>query len=101
MDELMVKVLTDLGGAGLAAVLMFAALRYVINSCGKRADADRELFTVQFDLLRQSYESLCREDRESHEREIKHLAQDFKICVERMTSSMQDIRAELRRASGE
>ena len=96
-DEALIKMLTDAGSTGLAAVLMFAALRYVITSSNARAAADRELFATQFDALRSSYEDLTRNERECHERELRELTGDFKLCIERMSSTSSDVADELRR----
>jgi hypothetical protein len=97
MDDVILKLLPDLGSAGLAAVLMFGALRYVVTSCNTRAESDRELFKAQYDALRGSYERLTREERASHEREMTALTGDFKICIERLSSSSSDIADQVRR----
>ena len=95
-DETLIKLLSEMGSTGLAAVLMFWALRYVIKSSNDRAEADRELFSTHFDAIRGSYEELSKSERESHEREIRDLCSDFKLCVERMSSSTGDLADQVR-----
>ena len=97
MDGELLKLIPEMGSPALAAVLMFWALRYVITSTDRRAQADRELFKDQFDSMRATFQEVSRSNREAHEREIRELTIDFKECIRQTTQSQADLTSEIRR----
>jgi len=91
MDIDLIKFLTEMGSTGLAAGLMFLALRYTISASSLRATEDREAFTQAFENLRKSHEMLCREERSTHERELTELTGEFRVACDRLQSSTQTL----------
>ena len=87
----MVKFLTDLGSTGLAAGLMFLALRYTISAASLRATEEREAFTSAIENLRKSHETLCREERAQHESEIESVTGEFRVACDRLASSTREL----------
>jgi hypothetical protein len=91
MDLDIIKIVTELGSTGLAAGLMFLALRYTISASSLRATEDREAFTAAIENLRKSHETLCREERAQHEKEIETVTGEFRVAVERLGSTTREL----------